>query len=463
MDRMEGLQMDQRRNNQGLLFYLAAGIMELSCYYGFVFIFNSILPLPFSFSSGVYSYLSGFLLTRLDGFFMRWQSLLLHLFTLSILISPILYPFTENSVFFWKKETLVHIAQLPSLQQGSLALLLLFILIFFWGGSALTRRSTDYTSISSRFDLGVFLLFLIFFFEGIGGIEQIKGREGALPLSAWPILTPFFFSSLVAITLSRGGSVFRERKASGSPVLLLYFLLLILVVGGISSFQPFLKEYAQEGVGLLEMAAETLTPILIRILRFLFTGQRRQGEWSHAFYENGEVSLQDVDGGAGEIPAILLYGLTGLLILILVFLLGWLLLFSIRWFRCPRKKREWERWNLWESFLYQWWMKFLKFWKTRREPFTPTRLFQYLLGWGKRSGYPRRPGETPKEYGLRLQKNFPQLEREVECIIFRYHQEAFGGVPFHAEEELSQKRIYRKLKNPSLWPVRFFNKKGNLQ
>jgi hypothetical protein len=82
-------------------------------------------------------------------------------------------------------------------------------------------------------------------------------------------------------------------------------------------------------------------------------------------------------------------------------------------------------------------------------------LYMALLGWGRRSGIPHFPNETPKEYGLRLSHHFPALKREIESIIDAFNREVYGEITLN-DQQLGQARFaLRRLRSPLHWPSRF--------
>jgi hypothetical protein len=51
-----------------------------------------------------------------------------------------------------------------------------------------------------------------------------------------------------------------------------------------------------------------------------------------------------------------------------------------------------------------------------------------VLLWGRRSGLPRVPSETPSEYEIKLKHQFPKLKEEIEMIIEAFNREVYGEI-----------------------------------
>jgi len=56
-----------------------------------------------------------------------------------------------------------------------------------------------------------------------------------------------------------------------------------------------------------------------------------------------------------------------------------------------------------------------------------TAIYRRLLIWGDNRGVPKRPSETPREYGLRLSCRFPAADRGIDLIVGAYNAAAYGG------------------------------------
>jgi hypothetical protein len=85
---------------------------------------------------------------------------------------------------------------------------------------------------------------------------------------------------------------------------------------------------------------------------------------------------------------------------------------------------------------------------------TATQVFAAIGRWGRRSGIPRKTGETPMEYGLRLSGRFPRFDRQFGIIVNAYHNEVYAGTSLDTEQLKTAQAALRRLRSPRHWPVR---------
>ena len=81
-------------------------------------------------------------------------------------------------------------------------------------------------------------------------------------------------------------------------------------------------------------------------------------------------------------------------------------------------------------------------------------LFASLLLWGRHSGITRRQVETPLEYGLRLIRNFPMLEKEIGFIITIFNKEVYGGATLKNKDITKGRSALKRLRHPAHLPLR---------
>jgi hypothetical protein len=78
-------------------------------------------------------------------------------------------------------------------------------------------------------------------------------------------------------------------------------------------------------------------------------------------------------------------------------------------------------------------------------------LYTALLKWGRHSGLPRFSSETPREYGIRLKRQFPAVRKEITSIIEVFNLTVYGGIVLkHTQLTLAQ-AAWRTLSSPLLW------------
>jgi hypothetical protein len=74
--------------------------------------------------------------------------------------------------------------------------------------------------------------------------------------------------------------------------------------------------------------------------------------------------------------------------------------------------------------------------------------YERLLRWGRRGGLPRRPAETPREYGDRLGDFYPFFKEEIYLIIQGYQEEVYGELDLPAEQGGLIRQAIRRLAAP---------------
>jgi hypothetical protein len=77
-----------------------------------------------------------------------------------------------------------------------------------------------------------------------------------------------------------------------------------------------------------------------------------------------------------------------------------------------------------------------------------------ILGWGRRSGLPPAPNDTPCEYGRKLMDHFPKLEKEIDIIIEAFNREVYGEITTSEPVLSSICSALRRMRSPRHWPSR---------
>jgi hypothetical protein len=86
----------------------------------------------------------------------------------------------------------------------------------------------------------------------------------------------------------------------------------------------------------------------------------------------------------------------------------------------------------------------------------PTRLYHALLIWGRRTGIPHRPSETPLEYAGRLQACCGFVSSEIALIVATFNLHVYGQRACDHERTCSLRKAFRRLRSPRLWPKRLW-------
>ena len=79
------------------------------------------------------------------------------------------------------------------------------------------------------------------------------------------------------------------------------------------------------------------------------------------------------------------------------------------------------------------------------------KFYELLLRWGRFSGLKHTVSETPREYGIRLGKRFPQIEKEI-ILIVHMHDEVIYGFSSPDSHQISRVKLaLRIIRSPLLW------------
>jgi hypothetical protein len=450
------------------LFSIIVG-MELSWLYAWAtFLATSILNQSFPFSEAIGTFVLAAVLTLLvKG--KGWRIIyILGIQTFGCILAALRigYIFNSFSYSFLNQTWLVAFFNTPKspLQWFNLILILFLTLMLWAGGMTLARRSTAYSTLCFRFDLGIAafsLLYLTKFLLLVKGGIQVDDPITQL------FLFPFFVFSVLAIGLVRNRSTSPRDflpGCQGIGVILSFIVVVILFgTGLVLFFLPYLTLAAETGYGILKTAAKPFGPILVSILRFIFLHGSLQPEKPSPPTKG---SIGDFVSPAGsswwgelleKILAWVLGGVFGLLILVV---LGLALFFLFRWLFSRTSMTQRRQGT---GYPILWWIERLRVfllscWKWMicrvKGHKGAVQLFTALLSWGRHSGLPHFLCETPREYGLRLKNRFPSLRKEIESIIEAFNQEVYGEINLNERQLAIAGSAWRRLCSPFHWPSR---------
>ena len=398
--------------------------------------------------------------------------LFLQVFGFALVFLRILYAFYDWSFPFIHPGWLLEFISRTKgpLDWLAFAFLLLWALIFWFGGWYIARKPCNYYNTCARFDIGVAFLLLLFLIKYV--VWYKGGTAVPDPLSGAMIL-PFFLFSLLAIAMARNRSEARREYMPGhkgaAVILGFIFVVLLLGTGVILFLLPYLTLAAKTGYSLIQVAARPMGPFFVGILRFLFQPRKMRTGPESSFPGGNSSDLGiPVDGEfwagpAGEIVRIALMALLGLLMLTLCIILLWLfykwILSRFTWlFSRTSNRRGHERSLL--TLLSAGFRTLLRLlarvkglMKGRQKG--AVQLYTALLSWGRHSGLPCIPSETPLEYGTRLITRFPVLKTEVESIIELFNREVYGGIAADGKQLTAGRLSWRRLRSPAHWLTRF--------
>jgi len=457
------------KKDRGILLFLAHGGMEFVWLYAWAsFLMTSIVHRPFPLPEAIGAYLLAAALTlAVRGMGLRVISVLgIQVLGFLLAASRIVYTLKYRAYPYFGQGWLVEFLgrTRDPLEWLILVIILIFGVLFWLGGVTLARRSTAYLTICSRFDLGVAAFFCLLMVKLLllvkGGIE-VKDPAPEL------LLFPFFIFSLLAIGLARSrGSARRDFLAGYKGIgVLASFTVVVLAFGAglVLLFMPYLIAAAEAGYGVLRSAAGPLSPILVRVLRFLFFGARMRQEASSS--SPGGHEAEFVPSGESSwwselVARVLEWGFLGLgmvLGLILCALGAWYLL---RWLfsRTSKQQRQPIHWRLLVVWAQRQWVALVLGVQRVVQRFKgycdALQLYRALLKWGRRSGLPHLLSETPAEYGSRLRKQFPCLTGEIRGIVEAFNLVVYGEVALDDEQMTLAKLSWRRLRSPRYWPSR---------
>jgi hypothetical protein len=457
------------KKRKGTVLLLAILGMELSWLYAWAtYLTTSILNQSFPFSEAIGTFVLAAALTL----FVKgkgWRILYIlgmQIFGWILAALRIVYVFNSWSYSFINQTWLIEFFNTPRgpLEWVNLILVLFLTLMLWVGGVTLARRSTAYSTLCFRFDLGIAafaLLFLTKFLLLVKGGIQIEESISQF------FLFPFFVFSVLAIGLVRNQSTTRRDFLPGYQgigVILSFIVVVILFgTGLVLFFLPYLTLAAETGYGLLKTAAKPLGPILVSILRFIFLHGSLQPEKPSPPTKGGIgdfVSPTESSWWVELLEKILTWVFGGVFGMMVLVISGLALFFLFRWLfsRTPLVRRSQGTWHpiLWwierlRVFLLSCWKWVIRRGKGHKGA---VQLFTALLSWGRHSGLPHFLSETPREYGLRLKNRFPLLKKEIESIIEAFNQEVYGEINLNEQQLAIAGSAWHRLRSPFHWPSR---------
>ena len=344
-------------------------------------------------------------------------------------------------------------------------LLVLWTYGFWHGGTGLAKRATDYSTICSRFDRGLFAFFLLFltkFLLRTRGSFEIKD-----PTSEFLVFS-FLIFGLLAIGLARNrGDIPKDFLPGyqGIGVILSFTTVVLLVGTGLVLFcLPYLTLVAEKGYDILKIAAGPVGYVLLKILIFIFGYHVPQPAIPQP---EKKITLPDLTSQTKPsewmelLGKILAYGMWALLGIVLLMIVGVTVFLLFQWLfsKTPvgqERQSPWDLIWLWverlRRFLYSCWGWLLRRFKGHRGVI---QLYIALLIWGRHSGLAHSLSETPKEYGLRLKHRFPILTRDIELIVESFNEVVYGEMDLGKHQLALTQTAWRRLRSPRHWPSRF--------
>jgi hypothetical protein len=452
------------------LVYVAGMGMELSWLYAWATFSLTFIPhRPFPLPEAIGTFVMAAVLTFLSlGRGLRVIQILgLQIMGLLLTVSRIIYLYTETSYPYLSRDWVLSFFNKPRepLEWLILTLILFWILCFWFGGVTLARRSTVYRAVTTRFDLGAaaFLALLLLKF-----LILYKGGPNLQDPFTDFLFFPFFIFGLTAIGLSRNqGDVQRSFLSGyqGMGVILSFTMVVLLFgTGLVLLFLPYLTLAAEMGYVVIKGAAEPMGPVLVSILRFLFSRESKFRESPQGTSNEPEInftpSMEESNWWMELLSKIGGWGLAGLVGLAGMIILSLGMWYLIKWLlsRTAHERRREGFWHLillWAASLWAI-LTFLieKISLRRNGPTLAVHLYKAFLGWGRHSGVPRSLNETPTEYGHRLSRRFPRVKKEAGLITEAFNRHVYGNTAPDTQQLDRAKIAWRKMRSPLYWPFR---------
>jgi hypothetical protein len=332
------------------------------------------------------------------------------------------------------------------------------------GGAFFAARPKTHEKICSRFDLGLAAFFGILLIELA---LVVKGNPSTGDNLTGPLACVFFFFGLVAIGMTRangapspGGLVSGRRRLG--VVMGFISAVLLCVMSVAVFFQQPLARAAGTGYGLLKGGASSLGSIFLWFIRLLYMPRQAKmrdgpsgssGSGAGSFFQSDNTQWVEV---VSNVLAWLFGTFLGLTILVVTAVA---VFYAVRWLfsRTARDHSDVKRRSLSDLARLLRGLIALLAGKARRflgGYATAADFYRALTIWSQRSGVQPDPSETPSEFSCRLAGIFPSLKHEIESIAGAFNGEFYGETTLGREEIDFIRLRWRKLKNPSSWPVR---------
>jgi hypothetical protein len=344
---------------------------------------------------------------------------------------------------------------------AGLALTAFFVwtFVFWWSGVRHAERPKTYLEACSRFDRGLTWLFALLFMKlllrGQAGVPASDGLSDSLVM-------PFFVGGVVSIALARNrGSAHRNfvRGYRGVGLVSGFAATLMLCSAGCALLVlPFLRtasatgyhELTTIGRPMADAAAMALLAV-VGLARYLPPPQIYRGGAPSMVRGQPDSALrpEDVVPNPSSTGSWLLLGLT---VTIVVALGAWYLRRRL----LSRDRGPDRDASVFEP-LRQWLARLARLvarWLERRQQHEALRLYRALVSWGRRNGSPKRPSETPIEYGRRLKQQLHGVSAEIDLVVAAFNAHVYGHASFDRLSLNHARRALRRLRSPLLWPKR---------
>lgn len=374
----------------------------------------------------------------------------------------------------WLREFLEHIGSPDNPYRGREIALFLIVTIMWWRGLSLVGRNVDIDEIGFRMRLGVLLIFVL-----------VSVMAAALlPWSVTPFVLLFFFSSLLAIVLTRVEQVTLGQSDSSFPISLRWLVVVVTASGlvafitgilaGILSeestldvigwFRPLFQALNTMLVVLLSVCLYLLSPLIL-LLSWLF-GQlvgRLEPDLQEAISQLELLPQEGLNDLADdllappdvsiEFPVQILSILVMFAVILIVSLALGRMVRNLR--RNANSQRRVEGQLSGIGFtetpslrqLLQRQFNMIRRWRTAT---SIRHLYRQMCKTAAEYGYPRAESETPYEYQQTLHSAWPENTIQVNLLTEAYIRVHYGEFPEDPDELTNLKAAWKTLESISI-------------
>lgn len=387
-----------------------------------------------------------------------------------LLYSP--RPFGEIG---WIREFLEHIETPDNPYRIRELISFLIVTIMWWRGLSLVGRNVDIAEIGFRMRLGVLLIFVL-----------VSVMAAALlPWSVTPFVLLFFFSSLLAIVLTRVEQVTLGQSDSAFPISIRWLLVVVIASGLVTFITGILagflsQESALDVIGWfrpLFQALNAMLVVLLSVCLYLLSPLILLLSWIIGQIVGSlEPDLQEAisqlelapQEGLSELVADDLLAPPNASIQFPVQILSLLVMFAVilvvslalgRMVRNLRRNVDNQRriegqfsgygFNEAPGILQQLQRRFdlLRRWRTAA---SIRELYRQMCNTAADYGYPRTESETPYEYLTTLLQAWPDNGIQVKLLTEAYVRVHYGELPENPDELKNLKAAWKTLESGSI-------------
>jgi len=452
---------------------LARGGMELSWRYVWA-LFLSLLAaqLAFPLPAAVCVMILGATITRFSivSGWRNYQKIGLQIAGFVIASLIIIYWIQYFSTPFWDLNWLRDLfLESKSLPQWLMLLVLLFFVWLFWqAGRVLIKGPRGYMPVCMQFDkgLGLFMLLLVIY-----ALVDVRTELNLQNYGIRFAILAFFTFSLASISLSRHYTQAQKSFIAGyhgiGVIISTLTMITLFTVGITLLAYPYLFFKADALLVILKDSAQPFTPILIKILIFLF--QPRHLKLQGDVPEENIPSIEDMGTPVVEGWQAFLFNLLGTGLIVLVSLavlgvIGFLIFKLIQWL--SRKDpdavepillaKALSRFlKACQIILTRTWLKILALF---RGVDCAAMVYYRMIRWGNHSGLHVNPNDTPNEYGRRLIRYFPNLKGEINMIVDAFNREFYGLTVANKDTLIQLSTAQRHMRRLRFWPSRLHSR-----